>query len=229
MWRHGARLGIIKSTALCSTKLHILSHRGLWHRAEEKNTLAAFGRSLTAGFGLETDVRDHLGTIVVSHDPASSSSPAFEALLGEHQRIGPDLPLALNIKADGLQSMLKAALERFGTRRYFVFDMSVPDTLGYLNLGLRAFTRQSEYETSPPLYDRAEGVWIDGFHSDWVTEDTVAGHLGRRKRVCLVSPELHGRAHLPFWHRLRAMPMVASDDLMLCTDFPEAARELFDG
>ncbi|SQK72416.1 Uncharacterised protein [Tatumella ptyseos] len=37
--------------------MQILSHRGLWTTAEEKNSLQAFCQSFSAGFGTETDVR----------------------------------------------------------------------------------------------------------------------------------------------------------------------------
>ena len=38
--------------------MKIISHRGWWRAEIEKNTPRAFQRTLSAGFGTETDVRD---------------------------------------------------------------------------------------------------------------------------------------------------------------------------
>ena len=48
--------------------IKILSHRGYWKKVEEKNTIQAFENSFSHGFGLETDIRDLNGKLVVSHD-----------------------------------------------------------------------------------------------------------------------------------------------------------------
>jgi hypothetical protein len=45
------------------------------------------------------------------------------------------------------------------------------------------------------------------------------------KQVCVVSPELHSREHLDLWHSLKKMS--GTTDLLLCTDFPEQARQFF--
>ena len=46
----------------------IISHRGYWIQPAEKNTEEAFSRSFERGMGTETDVRDHRGELVISHD-----------------------------------------------------------------------------------------------------------------------------------------------------------------
>lgn len=217
--------------------MKILSHRGYWKTADEKNSEAAFIRSFTLGFGTETDLRDRNGQIVISHDPpASDSQPiTLDRLLDlykAHEGVENSLPLALNIKADGLQGMLLEAVRRHAVTNFFVFDMSVPDALIYLREGLPAFARQSEYETEPlSFYEQATGIWIDGFHGEWMDEDTVRRHLVADKQVCLVSPDLHRRPHEAFWEMLRQSGLHddAEEGLMLCTDYPEAARKFFYG
>jgi glycerophosphoryl diester phosphodiesterase len=47
----------------------ILAHRGYWLEPGEKNSLSAFRRAFEGGFGIETDIRDLDGELVVSHDP----------------------------------------------------------------------------------------------------------------------------------------------------------------
>lgn len=210
--------------------MKILSHRGYWKSKSEQNTLEAFKRSFELGFGLETDIRDFDRRLVVSHDMATAACPSFESFLELYQQIGRGLPLALNVKSDGLQGLMKDLLARFGVENYFAFDASVPDTLGYLRSGLRFFTRQSELEQPPALYDQAEGVWLDEFHGHWITAETILGHLQNGKKACLVSPELHKRPHLEVWKdyaRVAALP--EAKELMICTDYPEEAREYFNG
>ena len=50
-------------------KSNILAHRGLWFCEEEKNSSNALFKALDLGFGIETDVRDLCGELIISHDP----------------------------------------------------------------------------------------------------------------------------------------------------------------
>jgi glycerophosphoryl diester phosphodiesterase len=206
----------------------ILSHRGYWKTATEKNSVAAFCRSFDLGFGTETDIRDAVGKVVISHDPPVGDEMTLAALFAV--RGARPLPLALNVKADGLTAHVRAALDAAGDRgECFVFDMSVPDALGYLRAGIRAFTRHSEEEAEPPFYKQAAGVWLDAFYSDWYTPDVIARHLDRGKAVCVVSPELHKRDHRAVWDMLAGSKLVTHPRLMLCTDLPEDAADHFGG
>ncbi len=205
----------------------ILSHRGYWKHPSEKNTVKAFVRSFMAGFGVETDIRDHKGTLVISHDIPGDSNVRADLFFEIYVNRGVHLPLALNIKSDGLQKNLKQLLEKYSIENYYVFDMSVPDALTYLNHGFNVFARQSEYEDPPSLYKESAGIWVDGFEDDWIGEEVIATHLANGKKVCLVSPELHNRHHKPFWNKLKKMAVVGDLNLMLCTDFPSQANEEF--
>jgi hypothetical protein len=208
--------------------MQIISHRGYWKIPAEKNSRAAFERSFSLGFGTETDFRDRDGELVVSHDPAAHGAiPAadvFQLLV----RANPALPLAINIKADGLQKLLRTALAEAGIQNYFLFDMSVPDAVQSLKAGLRVYTRHSDVEPAPVLYAESAGVWMDAFHDHgWLTSAAIGDHLARGKAVCVVSPELHGRPQLDFWRTLAQSPVVRSPHLTLCTDLPEDAQAFF--
>lgn len=206
----------------------VLSHRGYWKTPDEKNTVAAFRRSFDLGFGTETDVRDRFGELVISHDMPRGGELAFDAfldLLGDR-----DLPLAINVKADGLADAIRDAFaKRPRLTRWFVFDMSVPDTLQQLARGNPTFARLSEYEPAitDRLADRIAGIWLDGFHDDWWTTDLIETWTTRGRTVCVVSPDLHKRDPEPAWARLRAAQFSRPDRVLLCTDQPEdaAARQ----
>ncbi len=210
--------------------MNILSHRGYWKSSEEKNTEVAFRRSFQLGFGTETDFRDFNGQLVISHDVATDSAITASHFFEIYNQYESNLPLAINIKSDGLQGLLRVELEKYNITNYFLFDMSVPDGLVYLRQGgFQIFTRQSEYEKIPSFYEEAQGVWMDMFLSDWIEERDIVAHLERGKKVCIVSPELHKREHLGFWERLKKMSLLEDESLMLCTDFPENAKLFFYG
>jgi hypothetical protein len=207
--------------------MQILSHRGHWLASEEKNREVAFRRSFAGGFGTETDIRDCAGKLVIAHDPPSGAEMSLATFIELHGEYRPVVPLALNVKADGLQAALREQLKGLSSNSYFFFDMSIPDMLSYVRMAMPVFTRHSDIETVPVLYEQAVGVWLDDFHGDWTALSAIEEHLSADKQVCIVSPELHGRDHHPLWHRLAASALVKDGRLMLCTDFPREARDFF--
>jgi hypothetical protein len=206
----------------------IISHRGYWKTAEEKNTAIAFDRSFSLGYGTETDLRDLDGQLVVAHDPPTMGAMSAEDMFSQVAAHDTHLPLALNIKADGLQEMVSDAVKRHGLTGCFVFDMAVPDAMQWLKTDIAVFTRHSDVEEVPALYDQAVGIWLDAFQSDWWDMKTVAAHLEAGKRVAIVSPELHGRSHAAIWTMMQDSAICQSDDIILCTDIPETAKEFFE-
>jgi len=205
--------------------MRIISHRGYWLDPGERNTRVAFERSFSLGFGTETDIRDMGRDIVISHDSPSGGELLIGGLLELAAKYSPALLLALNVKSDGLQGRTAAALRQYALQEFFVFDMSVPDSLNWIRQGIPVFMRQSEYEPAPALYSQAAGIWLDAFTSDWWTVETISRHLDAGKGVCIVSPELHARDHRPAWERLLQSDIRRHPDLILCTDLPEAARD----
>jgi hypothetical protein len=208
--------------------MKIIAHRGLWSSKDEQNTIESFKKCVEFGFGIETDVRDQVSRLVVSHDPPNGDALPLEALFEVWCNSEPSSRLAINIKSDGLQSAIKSLLAEYGIENYFVFDMSVPDSLAYCKKGLNVFTRQSEYEREPPFLEMASGVWIDEFESHWITCDVIQSHLRKDKDVCIVSPELHGRTYMREWEHYRSISKYGFDSsIMLCTDHPVFAKEFF--
>lgn len=206
----------------------VLSHRGYWKQASEKNQRIAFERSFSMGFGTETDLRDHDGQLVISHDMAGADAIPAEQFFDIYRRYDTQLPLALNIKADGLQNELHRLLNAYQISNYFVFDMAVPDGLLYAQYPMHTFTRHSEYETVPAFYELAQGVWLDEFRGHWLSDQVIDDHLAQNKALCIVSPDLHKRDHRQEWHHYKQLEQrIGQNKLMLCTDFPELAREYF--
>lgn len=200
----------------------MLSHRGYWIEPHEKNTAVAFHRSFDLGFGTETDVRDHNGRLVIAHDPPIGTELGLDDMLdilGDR-----DLPLALNIKADGLGPAIQATMAKRPLTKWFTFDMSSPELIRQTSQGLPAFTRWSDHERERVLYDRVSGVWLDAFESLWFGVEEVKEVLADGKALCVVSPELHGRPHEALWDMLRGGGLFDAD-LMVCTDLPELLQK----
>jgi glycerophosphoryl diester phosphodiesterase len=205
--------------------MRLLAHRGHWTAPEERNTIESFESAFRHGWGAEIDVRDLDGELVVSHDVPRRGALPFDQALAAYAAHGGAGPLAVNVKSDGLQAKLAEALREVAD--WFAFDMSVPDALACLKHRLPTFTRHSDVEPDPVLYDRADGVWLDDFAGGWLTEERIAGHVAAGKRVAVVSPELHGREHQPAWAAWRNWDVWSSDRVLLCTDHPAEAEAVF--
>lgn len=203
---------------LTNLRNRIYCHRGFWTSIDKQNSLEAFTLAATHGFGIETDIRDHLGTIAISHDPTNASCLAIEELPSS------GVPIALNLKADGLLSIgsprLQDLLLSDGT---FVFDGSIPEMLRYKNVGLSHALRLSEYERD--LSWNSPFVWLDAFHSDWWIEKDLLKRLSEEHFVVVVSPELHQREHRVAWDAVLSEILSANENVGICTDSPDKFLE----
>lgn len=208
--------------------MRLLCHRGYWQHKSEQNALATLERAIHSGYGVETDIRDCDGELVISHDmPTCLNALTLESFLTSYIATGKKGLLALNIKSDGLHHRLLEVLGRFGVENYFAFDMSVPDTLGYIRSGIPFAARLSEYEDGRWLLDHSNTVWLDAFEGEWYSRDFIISLLVSGKRVCVVSSELHKRPHRKLWDELRLIPVPLAQELYLCTDFFLEAEEVF--
>ena len=206
--------------------MNLLSHRGLWGLNREKNSMEALNYSFQCNIGIETDIRDFDGKLVISHDPPSKSAfILLDDLLRAYVNSGHRPVLGLNIKADGIQNLLMESLSRFSVDNYFVFDMSLPDTLGYVKLQMPFAVRLSEYEVENELMEIAPWVWLDCFEGNWFSARDVEKLLMREKRVAVVSPQLHNREPTVSWEMLRHI--ASHPNIYLCTDLINEAREFF--
>lgn len=197
--------------------MRILAHRGLWYSEDERNSLSALERAFVNGYGVETDIRDYNGKLVISHDIPSEESVELRDVFEKYIECGCDEWLALNVKADGLQDILQDLIEEYKIEKYFVFDMSIPEQVVYKKKNIPYFTRQSELEKNPVMYEECLGVWMDEWEENWITKEDVEQHLKDGKMVSIISPEIHSRNPELL---LRELEGVQSDNLFICTDKP---------
>ena len=197
----------------------VLAHRGHWKsefgfKELGKNSVEAIHRAVELGFGIETDIRDYMGEVVISHDPADETSLEFEKLLSIEIRG----LVALNVKSDGsankIESMFNSSKPNF---EYFFFDMSYPEGRKYESKRLPIANRKSEYERLPEVLSR--DIWVDCFDSDWYTKNTDWFTNLDANNIVLVSPELHNRSHKESWKWITTQ-MTEHQNLFICTDMP---------
>lgn len=205
--------------------IKLLAHRGLWDHATEQNSLKALISALEQGFGIETDIRDCSGSIVIAHDMPDESAPRLSELIAAYDELDTSATLALNIKADGLSKDLSGDMAQIDSSSYFVFDMSIPDTLPYLRANLPVFLRLSELENESSLLSEVQGIWLDELTRRWVTADILMSLTIHGKPICVVSSELHGRDDDGQWAVLREVQH--EGQWLLCTDNPREAKEFF--
>ena len=85
--------------------MKFIAHRGFWNDKYSKNSKGAFIHALQLGYGIETDVRDFNGDLVISHDPPSQENKklmSFDQFLSLYSKYQKKQILALNVKSDGL-------------------------------------------------------------------------------------------------------------------------------
>ena len=165
--------------------MKVISHRGYWSGVNKKNTFGAFDASFVLGFGIETDVRDCLGKLVISHDMPRGDEDSFIDLLEKAAAFSHVSPLtvAINVKSDGLAQAVSECLKQFPRVDCFAFDMAVPDMRSYFEFDVPVFTRLSDVEKEPVWFEKAAGIWIDAFYTDWVCEQEIRRLLQKGKRV----------------------------------------------
>jgi len=217
--------------------MKILAHRGMWQVENEKNSVSAISKALEHGFGVETDLRDYKGEIVISHDMATAESIPFKEYLHmarSKRLLGQGLLWALNIKADGLERPLAAILQEFDLfQESFVFDMSIPTAIQFVKNcpEIKLCSRISDVEPQvlPFFLEKSEYIWVDSFYGEKVPYDLLRQMQEAGKKIVFVSDELHRRENYrEYWQSIKKS-FANTEGLYLCTDYPLEAAEFFKG
>jgi hypothetical protein len=211
--------------------MNILAHRGnvAGPNPQKENSIDFLLSALKAGYGIETDIRDMDGEVVVSHDLPVGQVPKFSEFLLRLPGLNDGQVLALNIKSDGMHKLIEKMMGSHNAiGNTFFFDMSVP-TLYALSKTLRGenlASRLSDIEPEPMLYDSVGWIWIDCFVKDFDDWARAKKYAMGGKKLAFVSPDLHKRPHTPFWKELKEN-FPGEGDIYLCTDYAEEASEFF--
>jgi hypothetical protein len=193
----------------------VFAHRGMWSESTGPNTLNAFRNAHEGNFSIETDIRSSKQEIYISHDASDS-----EELLSLQSLYDFKCRFALNIKQDGLGSLLEFSRDWIEQTNSFLFDGSVPEMIKIKSFGFRHALRLSEYEKSLP-WD-PDLIWLDSFNSDWWLNNLEIEKLIRDTQVSVivVSPELHGREARDVWEFMASLSQNERESISICTDSP---------
>lgn len=210
-------------------KNSVLAHRGWFNEDFMQNSKAALERGLLADFGIETDVRDLDGELVISHDPplTKDDPPSLEWLLNVLEKRPERSRVALNIKSDGHAERIRSLVSERSLVKHqiYFFDMSIPDMQDYIRRGLPVYARLSEYEQDSTIINSVCGCWVDSFSGDFDQIKAAEEVISQGRRACIVSPELHGREPGHIWQRIAETKLISSELFEICTDFPETVYD----
>ena len=179
------------------------------------NTLEML-RNMNKRFGIETDVRERNNTIVMSHDPFKDGQ-LFEDLLKNYNHKF----IAVDIKCEGIETMVVDLLKKYGIRNYFLLGITLPRSLKLIKSGMRNISFHfSEIEplgTARNMVSKADWVWIDCFTKLPLDKESYA-FLKSHFKICLGAPDLLGRKEdiKIYKEQLKHTPIDA-----VCTDYPE--------
>jgi len=140
--------------------------------------------------GIEFDLRDSAGILVVVHDALTPGQPFCEFLTF----CDPSKFYIVNIKCEGIEAAAISLLEARGIRNFFLLDCSIPAMIRLGKAGeKRLAVRFSEYEslqTVECMKSFVSWVWIDTFTRLPITADILETFKRHGLKTCLVSPEL---------------------------------------
>jgi hypothetical protein len=198
----------------------IYAHRGMWQTPDQQNSIQAIEDSRIHGFGVETDFRSNNHSLVVSHDPCGDSG-----LLAVDEIDFSEIPVAMNIKEDGLLNQYQSFLKKYPNKHTFLFDGSIPEMVKIKEKGLPHALRLSEYETELPW--EPQFLWIDGFYSNWWINSKRIFSLLEKHFVVFVSPELHKREFESAWEFFNVLESKQIARFGICTDYPGELKAKF--
>ena len=160
--------------------------------AHRRNTVAEL-RATSSMYGVEVDIRSEGQRLIIHHDPFFIGE-SFEEWLDSY-RHG---TLILNVKEEGLEKRLIALVASKGIEDFFFLDQSFSFLVKTFRAGeRRCAVRVSEFESvegALTLAGKIDWVWVDCFTRFPLAHDDASRLQEAGFKLCLVSPELHGRS-----------------------------------
>lgn len=185
---------LIDGTEMLVNNQFVLNTQFFCHRI---NTIAELS-TVSPMFGVEFDVRDYGNSLILSHDPHHTTidSDAFEDYVC---RLG-DRPIIVNIKSERIEIQIVRILEQYDVQNYVFLDSSLP-MIYLLNKKYNCNKIAARYSELEPveycylLQDLITWIWIDCLTRLPLTMSVFNNLKKLDKKLCLVSPDLHGRPH----------------------------------
>ena len=140
--------------------------------------------------GIEFDVRDSDGKIIVTHDPFTTGQLLEDFLT----HCVPSKFYIVNIKSEGIEYRILELLKEKSIENFFFLDCSIPMMvkLGkqYTNKLAVRFSEYESIETVKKMAHFVKWVWIDTFTKIPITQEQEKELHELGLKLCFVSPEL---------------------------------------
>lgn len=149
-------------------------------------------KDLDPNWGIELDLRDYDGEVIVQHDPFKSGE-----LFKEYIKKVENRDLILNIKCERIEyHILHILNEANYTGNYFFLDSTFPmiytlSNQGESNIALR-FSEYEGIDILEQMQGKVKWVWVDVFKKLPLTKEICHKIKLMGYNICLVSPELQG-------------------------------------
>jgi hypothetical protein len=180
-----------------------------------------------AADGIEFDIRDSAGQIIVTHDPFSSGQLFADFL----SFCVPNKFYIVNVKSEGIESVAISALEAAGIRQFFLLDCSIPAMVRLGRAGeTRMAVRFSEYESLETVLSMApfvQWVWVDVFARLPLDAASASTIHNAGLKICLVSPELQAQQEKLFEYKCALLASGVGIDAV-CTKLHNISSWLFE-
>ena len=138
------------------------------------------------------DLHAYGDRLVVHHDPCREGLDFNEWLAAFRHAF-----IIFNIKEEGIEREVRDRAVAAGIERFFMLDLSFPALIKMARLGERRLAvRVSEYEPIQQallLAEMVDWVWLDVFFGFPISRAEAHALRAAGLKLCLVSPELHGR------------------------------------
>ena len=160
------------------------------HRINSKEELA----NIPKDCGIELDVRPWGNDLIMEHDPFVNAQ-SLEELLKEYNHG----TLIFNIKSERVEYKVLELVKKYHIKDYFFLDSSLPminliaHKEGNPNMAIR-FSELEPIESLIPHQGKVKWVWVDCFTKFILTKEIEEKIHQMGFKICIVSPELQGRA-----------------------------------
>ena len=184
-------------------------------------------RDCDPSYGVEVDIRSQGDALVIHHDPFANGV-SFEDWLAYYRH----RTLILNVKEEGLEERLVRLMLEHQIEDYFFLDQSFPFMIRWAEaVNGRCAVRISEFEsiqTALCVADLVNWAWIDCFTRFPINKIEAAQLQKAGLRLCIVSPELHGRDETKISTMADQLTEHGVGFDAVCTKRPEVWRQVLD-
>ncbi|MDH5573113.1 MAG: hypothetical protein OEY89_15235 [Gammaproteobacteria bacterium] len=186
------------------------------HRVNEIEQLT----NLDCGFGVEMDIHAYGSELVVHHDPFKKG-----VLLAEWIKYYKHSFIILNVKEEGVENEVLKIIKKYRIENYFFLDLTFPALYKMQKAGEKNIAyRVSEHESVAGAYSlsgKINWIWLDCFYGFPISFADYEGLKYSGYKICLVSPELHGRRSDEIELMKKYMNIHNMEIDAVCTKFPE--------